>query len=69
MKLCNPPCGDPSTANAFVLPITWLGMLETLPFVGDILKMVEDCTGEALKKHPPVSFHHIFWQQQPQYAH
>ena len=31
---------------------------------GDILKMVEDCTGEALKKHPPDSFQHVFWQQQ-----
>ena len=35
----------------------------------DILKMVEDCTGEALKKHPPDSFQHIlFWQQQLQCA-
>ena len=33
----------------------------------DVLKMVEECTGEALK-HPPDSFQHVFWQQQLQCA-
>lgn len=34
----------------------------------DILKMVEECTGDALKKYPPDSFQHVFWQQQLQCA-
>lgn len=34
----------------------------------DILKMVEECTGEALKNHSPDSFQHVFWQQQLQCA-
>ena len=34
----------------------------------DVLKMMEECTGEALKEHPPDSFQHVFWQQQLQCA-
>ena len=34
----------------------------------DVLKMVEECTGEALKEHPPDSFQNVFGQQQLQCA-
>ena len=30
----------------------------------DLVKVVEECTEEALSKHQPSSFQHVFWRQQ-----